>query len=751
MTSSRPGQSERLDNPIEQLYGELLLDLSFDGILVRDSNDRILYWNRGAEEMYGYSRDEAIGRFSHDLLRTEFPMPMGSIFETFRREGRWSGELVHTRKNGSKVTVSSRWSCKFDSHGNISAILETNRDITGYKSALAGLHDAEQLLRFHLDNTPLAVVEWGSDFRISRWSGDAERMFGWTAAEVLGKRMDEFRWVYEPDGEYVQKISEGLQHGTAAKSVSRNRNYRKDGSVIHCEWYNSSNTDAGGNLISIFSLVLDVTERENAAKALRASEERFRNIFEYAPTGIAITDTEGHFLQSNPAYESLTGYSESELRTRTFQELVHPEDRDVNTFLTQQLLRGEIPFFIIENRYLHKSGRPVWVNKHVSVMRNSAGAPDYVLALVMDVTERQLAEERLRASEERFRTLANNIPQLCWMANADGYLTWYNDRWYEYTGTTPEQMQGWGWQSVHDADVLPEVMKRWTAAIERGEYFEMVFPIRGHDGKFRPFLTRITPTKDAQGKVVQWFGTNTDLSRQREAEQAMIRSEKLASAGRMAATIAHEINNPLEAIMNLLFLARNDARCPAGIREYLNTADSELKRVSHITRQVLGFYRDTGAPKVLSVSAVMDEALELFARKIANKQIHLHRQYGLDVQAIAVSGELRQVFSNLIANSIDAVGDHGTIKIRISEFDFGQEKRARITVSDDGIGIAAELLPSIFEPFFTTKGNIGTGLGLWVTKQLVAKQGGTIRVHTSTTPGRSGSSFSITLPAQKQT
>jgi PAS domain S-box-containing protein len=134
------------------------------------------------------------------------------------------------------------------------------------------------------------------------------------------------------------------------------------------------------------------------------------------------------------------------------------------------------------------------------------------------------ANESLRASENRFRTLANAIPTLCWMANADGWITWYNQRWYEYTGTTPEEMEGWGWQSVHDPDVLPKVLQSWKTSIGTGKPFEMVFPLRGGDGTFHPFLTRIVPLLDDEGKITRWFGTNTDISEQRRTEEALRQS-----------------------------------------------------------------------------------------------------------------------------------------------------------------------------------------------------------------------------------
>lgn len=175
-------------------------------------------------------------------------------------------------------------------------------------------------------------------------------------------------------------------------------------------------------------------------------------------------------------------------------------------------------------RHLRKDGSLLFVEKTGTTF--TFKGKRHLLLVVHDVTERKQAEEALRESEDRFRTLADNIPNLAWIANPDGWIFWYNKRWYEYTGATAEKMEGWGWQSVHHPNELPKVMETWTRAIKTGQPFEMVFPLKGSDNIFRPFLTRVIPVKDNEGKIVRWFGTNTDITDQIKAEENLEKKNK---------------------------------------------------------------------------------------------------------------------------------------------------------------------------------------------------------------------------------
>lgn len=231
---------------------------------------------------------------------------------------------------------------------------------------------------------------------------------------------------------------------------------------------------------------------------------------------------DGLILSWNRGAEKLYGYTAAEVLGRPSLLLSPPEIPDEMGTVLRHISRGK-ETERYETVRIAKDGRRIDVAITSSPIINRIGELIGVSAITRDITGRKRAQEKLSESEAQFRTLANAIPQLCWMANADGWVFWYNRRWYEYTGATPEQVEGWAWQSLHDPEVLPAVMERWNGSIASGELFDMVFPLRGADGIFRPFLTRVMPLRGKDGKITRWFGTNTDISEQTITEEKLRR------------------------------------------------------------------------------------------------------------------------------------------------------------------------------------------------------------------------------------
>ena len=261
---------------------------------------------------------------------------------------------------------------------------------------------------------------------------------------------------------------------------------------------------------------------------------------------------------------------------------------------------------------------------------------------------------------------------------------------------------------------------------------------------------------EATAASIDWQGAVAvqsvlrDITARKMAEALFLQTEKLASVGRMAASIAHEINNPLAAVMNTVYLARKTPEVPEQAMEFLEIAEEELKRVSHITRQVLGFYRESSALKRVGVDSIMESTLDLLQSKIRAKQAKIEKRYRGDLAVNAVGGELRQVFSNLLVNSLECIGEYGTVKLRLTGGRCAKcgERTVRITVADNGSGIREAIQARMFEALFTTKGDTGTGLGLWVSKQIVEKHGGTIRFRSRATGAKTGTVFSVVLKAE---
>ena len=242
-----------------------------------------------------------------------------------------------------------------------------------------------------------------------------------------------------------------------------------------------------------------------------------------------------------------------------------------------------------------------------------------------------------------------------------------------------------------------------------------------------------------------------DLTERKSAEAALRNSERLAATGRLAASIAHEINNPLESVTNLLYLLERHGTLDETARHYVSLAGEELARIVHITRQTLGFYRESAAPVWISISEVVDNVLALYARRLQSRRVKVEKRFGSQPKIRGFPGEIRQVFANLIVNALEAVGEGGLVKLHIFEscdWKHSGRRGLRVLIADNGPGIAPEHRQRIFEPFYTTKGERGTGLGLWVSSGIIHKYGGDIRVHSSVHPRFRGTAFSVFLPVE---
>jgi len=341
----------------------------------------------------------------------------------------------------------------------------------------------------------------------------------------------------------------------------------------------------------------------------------------------------------------------------------------------------------------------------------------------------------------------SHIPQILWSATPDGGLDFINTRWTEYSGQTMADACPAGWFDAVHPDDQASSLADWQRALSTGEPYETLFRLRGKGGDYRAFIARAMPLRAPDGQIMHWYGTCTDVEDQRRAHDTLIKTEKLAAAGRLSASIAHEINNPLESVTNLLYLAEMDTTPAAAKANYLHLAQVELARVSQIVTHTLRFHRQSTRRAPCHLSSLMETVVMLFEARLRNGNIKLVHDSRETRRIEGFDGELRQVFANLVGNAIDAMrATGGTLTIRISDATHNGQPGVRTTVADTGSGMDADTRARMFDAFFTTKSEIGTGLGLWLSKEIIDKHHGIVTCKSSMRGMRHGTVFSIFWP-----
>ncbi len=490
---------------------------------------------------------------------------------------------------------------------------------------------------------------------------------------------------------------------------------------------------------------------QEAESALRDREDQLQLAKGAAQLGIQDYDLQSGRIQWDERAGDLWGIDPSApLTIAAVVASVHPDDQaGFHAALTRARAsprdaRYSAQFRVISSR--DKKSR--WIEANGKVFFN-AGRAVRLIHTVQDITVRKLSEVTLRDSEQQLRALADTLPQLAWTARPDGSIEWYNQRWYEYTGTTPEQVEGWGWQSVHDPAVLPQVMDAYQKSLITGVPFDMVFPLRGADGVFRSFLTRTMPLRDEQGRIVRWIGTNTDISAQLALETALRVQDRRKDE--FLATLAHELRGPLaplSSMLEVMELADADVVQRKSARQTMQRQLGHLVRlvddlldVSRITRDKLSLRK-----QCLELAPIIQQAVETCRAAVQDAGHKLefdlpNTPIHLDADAV----RLVQIFSNLIHNACKYTDPGGRIAVTVKR----EDNEVRVSVKDSGIGIPADKLRSVFELFVQVdraleRAQGGLGIGLTLVQRLVSMHGGAVRAYSE--GAGAGSEFVVTLP-----
>ncbi|WP_263417985.1 PAS domain S-box protein [Terriglobus albidus] len=484
--------------------------------------------------------------------------------------------------------------------------------------------------------------------------------------------------------------------------------------------------------------------RNQRARA-EESEEHLRLAQQVGTIGTFEWNVQTNVNRWTPTLEAIYGLRPGEFEgtLEAWQELLHPEDRDATIRQVEIAIQIDTPVQA-EFRIIWPDGSVHWILGRWQAFRDQMGQPVRMTGVNIDITSRKEAEQ----VQNRLAAIVESSDDAIVGKDLRGIVTTWNPAAERMFGYSAKEMIGRSITAVIPPE-LHDDERKILETIGRGERIERQETVRvTRNGERLDVSLTISPVRDEAGRVIGAASIARDITQEKKTERALRMTERLASVGRMAATVAHEINNPLEAVTNLVYLAKSSA-IREDVQKYLNSIDEELERIAHLTRQTLGFYRESKAPSVVRIGPMLDSLVSFFGARARKRGIEILSEIRRDPEIYAVAGEIRQVITNLVSNSIDAVGSQGLIRIRIdaTRLHSNGSSAVRITVADSGPGIPFSLRSKLFEPFFTTKTDVGTGLGLWVCTNIVNRHHGSIRVKSNTTPGKSWTVFCVVLPS----
>jgi PAS domain S-box-containing protein len=496
-----------------------IVESSEDAIVAFTPAGIIRTWNRGAEAIFGHSAADAIGKHVSMLVPPERLAGLAHIIEQVLQGnavGQYEGLCV--RKDTRKFHVSVTACPVRNSAGEVTAVSAIVHDITARKQA----EESRQLLASIVESSADAIVSGTLDAKIVTWNSSAEVLFGYTANEIVGRDYD----VMVP-ADRRDEVNQALdQVRTGAVSHCDSVRLAKGGRRIDVAVTISPIRNSGGETAGVSVVMRDIGKRVRAERKLRESEERFREIFEYAPFGMCVSGPDGRFIQVNAAFCRMLGYSEQDMFATDWSKLTHPDDLPPSLGRMEQLFEDPGACVEAEKRYIHRSGHVVWGRMRMSLVRDSVGNPRYFVVHVEDITKRKRAEEALCESEDRFRVMADSCPTMMWVTGADGGTQFVNQSYREFFGTTCEQAAGSQWQSLIHPDDAPEYVEAFLRAVREHTPFKAEVRVRHADGGWRLLGSNATPRLSPGGAYMGHIGLSSDITARRREQEALRESEE---------------------------------------------------------------------------------------------------------------------------------------------------------------------------------------------------------------------------------
>ncbi|HEY9761486.1 MAG TPA: PAS domain-containing protein [Trichocoleus sp.] len=744
---------------------ETLAENSPDIITRFDRELRYTYANQAHKTATGLTLTDLVGKtlsevWANDPHLTKWQTNLQTVIRTGQT---LTDEFSLRSPDGALHLYQIRFVPEFDQDGSVTSVLTVTHDITQLKEIESALRHSEELNRTVLENFPNgSVFVFDTDLRYVLAEGLGLAATGMTQDQLLGKTAEEALPAesYEVLGPIYQRAL--LGESCHLEVPCCNLIYD-----IHVLPLRNSN----GDIFAGLAISQDISDRKRAEQARQRSETVLNAFLTSSPIGLALFDTELRYLYANEALAAINAVPLSQHIGRTFKEVVPAlvpqfEAMFREVMETQEpVLNLEFEGDIAPGMYRH------CLSNHFPVCL-PGGEVLGVGTTVLDVSELRRIETALRESEQSFRTLADTMPQMFWITRPDGYHEYFNQRWYDYTGTKLEQTQGKGWQTILHPEDVPRTQAIWQESLQTGKHYEVEYRLRqASNGEYRWHLSRALPLRNGAGEITKWFGSCTDIHDQKlvieERAQALDREraarQELERASQMKdeflAIVSHELRSPLNAILGWSRLLRDRKLSPekteqalASIERNAQAQTQLIEDLLDISRIIRGKVRLTLRP--LNLAPLIQAALDTVQPTASTKSIALKSR--IDPQAGLVSGDserLQQVVWNLLSNAVKFTPEGGHIIVRLKRFP-APTPSVQITVTDTGKGISPDFLPHVFDRFrqadaTTTRAHGGLGLGLAIVRTLVELHGGTVQVDS---PGvGQGATFSVKLPLLVET
>jgi PAS domain S-box-containing protein len=692
-----------------------------------------------------------------------------------------AGETVYFQEyrvidsQGKVRWLNSQGRVYLDQAGRGIRVIGLSVDVTKRKQTEIALRASEERLRLAMEAAQMGT--WDLDLISGQaiWSEQHFTILGYEP--VTTGEASEAMWLSRIHADDLERVTQTWQQSQQAHNLyqAEYRVIRADnGQIAWLSSLGSFTDNQTGQAVRSIGVICDITKTKHddlvckqAEAALAKSNQTLQAIIQACPLAIIGLRADGTVRIWNPAAKRIFGWSQEEVLDQFLPSI--PDDRR-DEFLHNLAVTIQGQGLVGSETRRQKKGKVLFDVELWTAAVDETQAGISCVSVVADISEakrdetiRKQAEAALQESKERFQALADNIAQLAWMADGQGWLFWYNQRWFDYTGTTLEEMQGWGWRTVHHPDHIERVVKKFRQHLESGETWEDTFPLRSQDGSYRWFLSRAVPIRDDQGRVLRWFGTNTDITDRQQVEaerEQLLKRERAAreqaeAANRVKdeflAVLSHELRTPLNPILGWAKLLRTRRFDPHAADRALEIIERNAKLQVQLIEDLLDVSRILQGkvglnPCPVNLVTPIEAALETVRLSAEAKGIQIQTVLNPEVGQIhGDANRLQQVMWNLLSNAIKFTPSGGRVEVRLEKIG-GQ---AQIQISDTGQGISPDFLPHVFEYFrqadaTTTRHFGGLGLGLAIVHYLVELHGGTIQAES---PGRDlGATFTVQLP-----